>query len=79
MTLLCLWETEESVIQKAVHSKAELKNARYAGKKPNKMIVNINEVGKFGGKKVLRAAINPIGLIIATNGSVIYDGRQKRL
>jgi hypothetical protein len=79
MTLLCLWEINDEVFQKAVHSKSELKSARFRGRKPIKMIININDVSKFGGKKVLRASIHPVGLIIATNGTVIHDGRAKRL
>ncbi len=76
MLMLAIWETPKDVIEKPVRSKSELKNAKFAGKKPDKLIVTDDTARKIGNK-VLRASVAYDGIIISTSGKKIYDGKNK--
>jgi len=78
MLVLAIFEFEEEVIQRQVRSKAELKNCKFRGRKPDKLIIRPQDVSKYG-KKVLRAGVVPDGIVITTSGDKIYDGKNKSL
>ena len=79
MLALAIFEFDEEVIEKPLRSKGELKNFRFRGRKPDKIILESIDIKAFGGKKVLRAAVVPSGIVITTSGEKIYDGKNKSL
>ena len=79
MLALAIFEFDEEVIEKPLRSKGELKNFRFRGRRPNKIILKATEIKAFGGNKVLRAAVVHDGVVITTDGVKIYDGKNKSL
>ena len=79
MLALAIFDFEEEVIEKPIRSKGELKNFRFRGRKPDRLIIQDSEIKAFGGNKVLRASVIPSGLVITTTGRKIYDGKTKSL
>ena len=79
MKIMCIWNLEDKVIEKIVNSRSELKNAKFNGRKPDRMILPDTDLSKVKIKE-LKAAIGHSGLIMAVpSGKVIYDGRKKKL
>ena len=78
MLALCVWDVNDDVVMGEATSPRELKNISYAGKKPDKIVVDENSAHKFG-EKVLSKNVKRRGLVITTTGKVIFDGRKKSL
>ena len=79
MNAIAVWEEDGANITKVIRCKSDMKNAKIAGKKPNKLI--LGPKGIYGIKNSdLKKYVSYTGLIIQANADKpIYDGRNRKL
>ena len=79
MQALAIWELEGENLTKMIHSKADMKNAKYNGRKPDKLVLGPNGIFRMKNSE-LKKYVSHTGLIVQANADKpIYDGRKKNL
>ncbi len=77
MRIMALWNTQEDDAMKVIRSKSELKNARFNGRKPDKLIVPGIDLKQIKTSE-LKKHISYTGLILVLGrDKPVYDGRVK--
>ena len=74
---MALWTKQDDNAMKIIKSKSELKNAKFGGRKPDKLLVPSEDLRHFKTSE-LKKYISHTGLILAIGMTQpIYDGRLK--
>lgn len=76
MRIVAIWTNETKDAMKIIRSKADFKNLKFEGRKPNRMILPAADLKEIKVQD-LKKYISYTGLIITTSGRKIYDGRVK--
>lgn len=77
MRIMAIWNTDSEDVIKIIKSRADFRNAKYGGRKPDKMILPSEDISKVKIKE-LKQNIAYNGLIIGIGQTKpIYDGRRK--